>query len=1198
MPGMGLPTAMGTIATVGNALGNYTHEGAAGGPGKWSKCFPGTCSALARAYEHSSGRCVVGMRDSGWVGGYRVLEVGINPEDDMDIDESRVQHPSSAMRDMEVMQTEEGYAHVLNTYQTMALEPPCGPTRPSGMWLRAHQRVLVAVPQKYRNILSAFTGTKELKLFSYDLHPNHIAKVTALVQGTFTSMRAIPEHYLRALKASVNADIKAKNIYLTTVEAASTYGWCLTMYWLSQVLQKHTLTVCSYTQLGTVIHETVDATPGLNGLTAAVRGFQASAYFPGEDDDHFAALNKNIKKQRESGYGLEGGAFPAIAATDLSGTPYEGMQEFGGIVAGREAEDLAAKAIEALPSHAAAFGPNMLGNRPPIDKTNPWTFMSAFGRHMGGDTKVVTCPDGPNGEPVQFTVTIDKEAARVEGHKMPPIVKRAHRDVDAAMVRMMEKHLKDIGSAPEILGPKSMSYEDWDHLYCQVQKLCGEGEWDTSSKMLDMCLMIKAGEAGDRARYITQPGRSGVDAKDHQALMAPFIHICNDMHLSQLNHTNVKGLTEKGKAARMAALIKARPQGDDHVSFGFDKSANDKTWTTEDWRACQRMLFKLADVISKHDGGDFVAGAFRGSLGSAKAKASKLKYHFLGFTLILDAAYFFLPSGLNGTDLVNRYEGMVATLAACYEMYGEDGYLRMLRWIEFPLPSPPDSLLSRELLTEWGGHAKGYTLKVGDPSIGSPLLMVNEGDDTAVNALAHCEKATNACIVTALTRAYHTATRVQVWVPAFGSTEWCNTHGGWRASVEFTSTIYTVYASGEFFAIPKPLKRLAKAGWTLSCHFTYILTTEGFCVVRDRTYHLLQATRALSLLVDMTDLLFVRYFYLAVARFHMACLATLAMAALDEAANSQSARTEVQIYYDTPLYQERSMEARGVDGASRYVAPSLGEALEAAESNLSRRCLTSDLVNANMAAWIVENPQLGTLDRKTLATRLVALDAQASMIVMDWTTIVDPRVYVDHLSLGCLKDIFATKCGKLYDAYHNARDTPDTISKYMDIVTSMARTTRTEPATPSAQTPTVPPTPGPGKGPGGRTTSNDKANDAFLIVPVEPSPIGCLFRGRKGKKAPHDHVAFQAASGIPVRVPTSTVGVTGRPASGSGETVRRRRGQNAPEDAPLMASSARASPAGPPVALEPQGPGIVAHGVRQFEKWAKTNWVAKKVASA
>ena len=66
--------------------------------------------------------------------------------------------------------------------------------------------------------------------------------------------------------------------------------------------------------------------------------------------------------------------------------------------------------------------------------------------------------------------------------------------------------------------------------------------------------------------------------------MSPLTSMIEEMQANKLCHTNFKGLTNTGKAHKVGELIHAHvpldgtPPDDDCIAYGYDKSANDKTW--------------------------------------------------------------------------------------------------------------------------------------------------------------------------------------------------------------------------------------------------------------------------------------------------------------------------------------------------------------------------------------------------------------------------------------------------------------------------------------------------------------------------------------------------------------------------------------------------------------------------------------------
>ena len=175
--------------------------------------------------------------------------------------------------------------------------------------------------------------------------------------------------------------------------------------------------------------------------------------------------------------------------------------------------------------------------------------------------------------------------------------------------------------------------------------------------MVNASCFCKKGEGGTRARFISMPGHTPVSARNHQCAMSPLTSQISAMQQNDYPHTNFKGLTATGKAYKVAELIAAMQEpgeqiGDDSVSYGYDKSANDRTWYLSDWAAYQNYLYEMAGVIAENAAEEVIAENFAGS----PVGGSKYRLQFYKYILILKASLAFLLSGVNGTELANRSE--------------------------------------------------------------------------------------------------------------------------------------------------------------------------------------------------------------------------------------------------------------------------------------------------------------------------------------------------------------------------------------------------------------------------------------------------------------------------------------------------------------------------------------------------------------
>ena len=247
--------------------------------------------------------------------------------------------------------------------------------------------------------------------------------------------------------------------------------------------------------------------------------------------------------------------------------------------------------------------------------------------------------------------------------------------------------------------------------------------------------MGKNGEGGTRGRLFAVPGRSPTNAKRHQCAVSPLVYTIEEVHIVCFNHTSFKGPHTEGKTNKMAELIYAHiPFGqdvmDDCVAFGYDTAANGRTWNINDWRQFQHFLHVCAEILLNELGDGYISQCFEADLSSDQIK---IRVRFARFVMIMEAACFFLGSGINPTSPCNRYGGTVAIMAGVRQAHGDTEREKFKRWLFEPIAWPTDHPRVQAQVGHWAGFAKGYSYMSGNPDHGSPVAMVNEGDDLAAN---------------------------------------------------------------------------------------------------------------------------------------------------------------------------------------------------------------------------------------------------------------------------------------------------------------------------------------------------------------------------------------------------------------------------------------------------------------------------------
>ena len=309
------------------------------------------------------------------------------------------------------------------------------------------------------------------------------------------------------------------------------------------------------------------------------------------------------------------------------------------------------------PKLAAACGPNSTGARPPIDTTHAMSIASAMSRHICATTKALTLADGS-----KFEVQIDKSQNNLT--KQPKYKRIATDTLTREHGRFLREHLAEHGlevAAQQLAAlhaGKPWWLERCEEIYTTIQDKCNLGEWGTIKAMVDAVCFLKPGEGTDRARFITMPGVNAMRAQDHQCALAPLVSIIEEMCKNKVPHTNFKGLSNTGKAHRVNELMHAYVPldgteiNDDCIAFGYDKSANDRTWLLRDWIDFQRYLYDMDTIVLEATGEPLIAECFEGP----PAAGSKYRLQFAKFVLVMDACFAYLFSGINPTSLANRNE--------------------------------------------------------------------------------------------------------------------------------------------------------------------------------------------------------------------------------------------------------------------------------------------------------------------------------------------------------------------------------------------------------------------------------------------------------------------------------------------------------------------------------------------------------------
>jgi hypothetical protein len=208
--------------------------------------------------------------------------------------------------------------------------------------------------------------------------------------------------------------------------------------------------------------------------------------------------------------------------------------------------------------------------------------------------------------------------------------------------------------------------------------------------------------------------------------------------------------------------------------------------------------------------------------------------------------------------------------------------------------------------------------------------------------------------------------------------------------------------------VPKPIKRLDKLAWTLSSALKVAETPAGKVGVLDHTYYRLNATRCLSMCLEMGQALFTRQVLLRTAEYHLQELRKLPR--VDNG--------------DVPLYGDRTMESRNLPEASGFIGDSIEKAYTKISSFIARIRVDDDMcLEANANAWCLACPALAA-EGKALRRTLLELDAVASAVKITQDHIHDPVSYLSLFELGPLEKCLKVTCQRLERATAERDEVP------------------------------------------------------------------------------------------------------------------------------------------------------------------------------
>ena len=835
-------------------------------------------------------------------------------------------------------------------------------------------------------------GGKDLLVFDIRVSEHTKASVRGIADKCFGTTRSPPSYYLTQATGAVAAKLaKSKNgtispdnrQYVRFDTAAAEYQYMLSvkLLLLAEALNR------AQTGRDTAVHcvdmDSID--DGRGALSAD--DMSDPVWFPPNKGDNRAVEKLELSVEAlHRVQGSSSGLIPCLPATEFAGTPYDDMMV---TMTDDQHEELLKQSLRAEggPTQNAFYcGPNITGARPPLDTKHPETWASAFSRHFCRVSKTIPLPNGD-----MLDVVHDKAESmhkKLTGHQC-----RVWDDLIDQHVMLFRQWLQKPLQRATVKTegrPHSIDQDTYDVIR-------GEVNWDTDYGARDIvraALFCKSGEISSRARFITMPGVNRDDAAKHQCGTSAITQIMEKFHTDQFGFRNFKGCTLTGKALKVARFV--ANTSDDCVTIGYDKGANDATWTHRKWAKYENYSMKLAAVLADA----YFDDATPPVMNADELHARRIEWRGIYLTVAANIQYFYLMSGVGPTSLSNRMGGDVSIGSGILQGYGEEAYSKWLVWSSgesaYPMdefepllyPHMNDNIEVKECLTDGFAH-------------------INEGDDTSVRIVRR-KNETNSDAVTHFTKSIVAATN-EVWEPAFIDSKHLDTHGGPRSCVEITSMIVAQVTDDDggtnFAYVPKPIKRLDKMAWTLSAALRVVETSTGRVGVADATFHRLNATRCLSMCTEMRFALFTRYVIYNTAKHHLQ--------KLRELARQPGAKSDK---YDTPLYGDRTPEARNMVDATSYIGDSIESAYTAIGSVLARTCVTSQqCLEANANAWGLACPSV-LKDGKRLREKLLEMDEIARGIDIDEEHIVDPATYLAMFELGPLEVCFADIVGRLAKA--------------------------------------------------------------------------------------------------------------------------------------------------------------------------------------
>jgi hypothetical protein len=805
-----------------------------------------------------------------------------------------------------------------------AIEDPARALEVLGMTLQSALREVDEdkYPRCFGHVLSSAYGTRQLTVIDLTVPTALIPVLNKLLTSFNATPKAVPSHFTDRIRTSVDA-LAVDNGW-TVGQATCALMSALTVF---ACMCADTASVGQHTMLTDIEDVAYVPEPG-----------------PSADlEDMIDEVNKELNAYDDNG-------IPMRPATELTGDHAE-----GGIVAQLDEDELLRWEGQEPTNELGGIktGPNLFGKNMPLDTKDPRSMLSAYTRHLCDFE--VKLPTDPNDNTKYYTFKMRKFTDTRDLRYL----KRVWDDIAAQDKATFEEMLADGSLAPVLEGPSSMTE---DAFYEALQAT--ETQQDNNMKSILGTLFNKRGEDGDRARFVTMPGRLGSD-KLHHARMAPMIKALEHMHKEKRNHRHVKGQDEEARRHALGDFLRGMGKG--KFLFSTDKKSNDRCWTLQHWE----IFLDYLDEVTVSQFKPFMETY---CYTRAPTEQADLKHKYCTFVLSAYLLYYF--SGINPTSFGNRLMSEAEAGVLTLTIFGEEAYAKWLA----------DRIAQKESDDPFWISGWKHGTKLQHAHV-APVSDMNEGDDkaialesTAKGVELSCEQLADLMVTNA---GKYTGFAYEI---AFMPHQELNC--GRKSVGEFCSIVFGLPAHGvqghiaPAVIVPKPLKALNKAAWSSTLAVTYVRDTTGRIVnvVHDDRFHRYAATKLLALSIINYESPFVGKYLLACAEHHLGKL------------TGPDSRTT--------LYDNRDPEARGLEEWSATTFQDL-EKMHAKAQQANAITFAPRDLHVALQAWRIDLPLKGISDEVIIHALLALDDAAASFEVSD-RHITDPGAVFSELPFGAL----------------------------------------------------------------------------------------------------------------------------------------------------------------------------------------------------